>query len=63
MSKSTRRLNRLFDKLERRIPRTAADWLARLRRPEARWLRIPLGILRSSLSNSRLRRRVLVLML
>lgn len=45
MSKSTRRLNRLFDKLERRIPRMAADWLARLRRPEARWLRIPLGIL------------------
>lgn len=44
-SKSAQRLNRLFDKLERKIPRTAADWLARLRRPEARWVRIPLGIL------------------
>ncbi|KFL32388.1 hypothetical protein JP75_02140 [Devosia riboflavina] len=44
-SKHAQRLNRLFDKLERRIPRTAGGWLARLRRPEARWIRIPLGIL------------------
>lgn len=44
-SKSAQRLNRLFDKLERRIPTTAADWLARLRRPGARWIRIPLGVL------------------
>lgn len=44
-SKSAQRLNRLFDKLERKIPQTAAGWLARLRRPEARWVRIPLGIL------------------
>ncbi|MBN9335183.1 hypothetical protein [Devosia sp.] len=44
-SKSAQRLNRLFDKLERRIPTAAADWLARLRRPGARWVRIPLGIL------------------
>lgn len=43
--KSTQRLNRLFDRLERRIPSTAAGWLARVRRPEARWVRIPLGIL------------------
>jgi hypothetical protein len=44
-SKSSRRLNRLFDRLERRIPRTPAGWIAHLRRPEARWIRIPLGIL------------------
>jgi hypothetical protein len=42
-SKSAQRLNRLFDKLERKIPRTAGGWLSRLRRPEARC--IPLGIL------------------
>lgn len=45
MSKSGDRLNRLFDRIERRIPNTAATWLARIRRPEARWVRIPLGIL------------------
>jgi len=45
MTKSARRLNRLFDKLERKVPRPAAGWLARVRRPEARWVRIPLGIL------------------
>ena len=45
MSKSGDRLNRLFDRLERRVPRLAAGWLARVRRPEARWVRIPLGIL------------------
>src|SRR6218665_936239 len=45
MSKSAQRLNRLFDKLERKIPSQAASLLARLRRPEARWVRIPLGIL------------------
>lgn len=45
MSKHAQRLNRLFDKLERKIPSVAANWLARLRRPEARWIRIPLGIL------------------
>ncbi|KKB09669.1 hypothetical protein [Devosia chinhatensis] len=45
MSKSAQRLNRLFDKLERKIPALAANWLARLRRPQARWVRIPLGIL------------------
>jgi hypothetical protein len=45
MSKSGDRLNRLFDRLERRVPGLAAGWLARVRRPEARWIRIPLGIL------------------
>lgn len=45
MSKSASRLNRLFDRLERSIPKLAAGWLARVRRPEARWIRIPLGVL------------------
>lgn len=45
MSKHTSRLNRLFDRLERRIPSVAAGWLSRVRRPEARWVRIPLGVL------------------
>ena len=45
MSKSADRLNRLFDRLERSVPGLAAGWLARVRRPEARWVRIPLGIL------------------
>lgn len=43
--KSKQRLNRLFDRLERRIPGVAARMLARVRRPEARWVRIPLGVL------------------
>lgn len=45
MSKSANRLNRLFDRLERRIPGAAARLLERLRRPGARLIRIPLGIL------------------
>lgn len=45
MSKSAERLNRLFNRLERSIPPFAGRWLARIRRPEARWVRIPLGIL------------------
>lgn len=45
MSKSSERLNRLFLKLESRIPGFAAGWLARVRRPGARLIRIPLGIL------------------
>lgn len=45
MSKSAARLNRLFDKLERRVPPTVARWLNWMRRPEARLVRIPLGIL------------------
>jgi hypothetical protein len=43
--KSTDRLNRLFTRLEQRIPGFAARLLARVRRPEARLIRIPLGIL------------------
>ena len=43
--KSHARLNRLFDRLERSIPNAAANMLARVRRPEARLIRIPLGIL------------------
>jgi len=45
MNKSASRLNRLFDRLERHVPGTAARMLTRLRRPEARWVRIPLGVL------------------
>jgi hypothetical protein len=45
MGKSRARLNRQFDRLQRRVPNFAADWLERLRRPEARWIRIPLGFL------------------
>jgi hypothetical protein len=44
-SKSRARLNRQFERLQRRIPRFAARWLERLRQPRARWVRIPLGIL------------------
>jgi hypothetical protein len=45
MAKGRARLNRQFDRLQRRIPSFAANWLARIRRPEARWIRIPLGLL------------------
>lgn len=44
-SKSHARLNRQFDRLQRRIPNFAAALLERVRRPEARWIRIPLGLL------------------
>lgn len=44
-AKSYARLNRQFDRLQRRIPDFAARMLERIRRPEARWVRIPLGIL------------------
>ncbi len=44
-SKSHARLNRLFDKLERRIPGFAARMLVSIRRPGARLVRIPLAIL------------------
>lgn len=45
MSKARHRLDRQFDRLQRRIPKFAANWLERIRRPEARWIRIPLGVL------------------
>lgn len=44
-SKSHARLNRQFDRLQNRIPATAAHALQWLRRPEARIVRLPLGIL------------------
>jgi hypothetical protein len=44
-TKSRARLNRQFDRLQRRIPDFAARPLERIRRPEARWIRIPLGLL------------------
>ncbi|KQX42820.1 hypothetical protein ASD04_02335 [Devosia sp. Root436] len=44
-TKSRARLNRQFDRLQRRIPDFAARLLQRIRRPEARWIRIPLGLL------------------
>ncbi|MET3925415.1 hypothetical protein [Devosia sp. 2618] len=43
--KSHARLNRQFDRLQRRVPTAAANLLERIRRPEARLIRIPLGIL------------------
>lgn len=45
MGKARQRLDRQFDRLQRRIPGFAARWLQNLRKPEARWIRIPLGIL------------------
>lgn len=45
MSKSRQRLNRQFDRLQRRIPPFAANWLEWIRQPGARWLRLPLGVL------------------
>lgn len=44
-SKSHARLNRQFERLQKRIPDAAARLLERLRRPESRLIRIPLGIL------------------
>lgn len=44
-TKGRARLNRQFDRLQRRIPDFAARMLERIRRPEARWIRIPLGLL------------------
>lgn len=44
VTKHSWRLNRQFDKLERKVP-VAARILAFLRRPGARLIRVPLGIL------------------
>lgn len=44
-AKSEARLNRQFDRLESRIPSKAAMALNWLRRPEARFVRLPLGLL------------------
>lgn len=40
-----RRLDRQFAKLERAMPERAARVLRRLREPQARWIRIPAGVL------------------
>ena len=44
MVNSRARLDRQFDRIQRRIPQSSGV-LAGLRRPGARWLRIPLGLL------------------
>lgn len=44
MLKSRARLDRQFERIARKVPQ-AAGVLAHLRRPGARWLRIPLAIL------------------
>ena len=44
MAKSRARLDRQFDRIARKVPQ-AAGVLAHLRRPGARWFRIPLAIL------------------
>jgi hypothetical protein len=40
-----RRLDRRFDRLQRRLPARAAATLAWLRAPSARWVRVPAGVL------------------
>ncbi|WP_375452130.1 hypothetical protein [uncultured Devosia sp.] len=44
-AKSRARLNRQFDRIQRRIPNFAARALDWLRQPRARLVRIPLGLL------------------
>ena len=44
MAKSRARLDRQFDRIARQVPQ-AAGLLAHLRRPGARWIRVPLAIL------------------
>ena len=43
--KSHARLHRQFDRIERSVPNFASGALSWLRRPEARLIRIPLGLL------------------
>jgi hypothetical protein len=38
-------LDRHLDALQDRLPRRFADWLDQLRKPRARWIRVPAGIL------------------
>lgn len=45
VNKSRARLDRQFDRLQRRVPGFAARWLDRIRRPQARWVRLPLAFL------------------
>lgn len=44
-AKTRARLDRQFDRIERRVPNFAARMLAWVRRPQARLIRIPLGLL------------------
>ncbi len=39
------RLNRRFDQIEEKAPSKIAQGLSKLRRPNMRWVRIPLGVL------------------
>lgn len=45
IDKEDQRLNRHLDSLQRRLPGRVASWLGGLRRPEARWVRLPTGLL------------------
>ena len=45
MAKHRARLDRQFDRLQQRVPPQAVGLLTNLRRPEARWIRVPLGFL------------------
>lgn len=44
MTKHARRLNRQFDRISRSVP-ASSGFLAWVRRPSSRWVRIPLGFL------------------
>jgi hypothetical protein len=44
-AKTERMLRRRLDKAERRLPGALGRWVARLRRPSAIWVRLPLGVL------------------
>lgn len=43
--RTERVLHRRLDRLEQRLPRPLAAWLAHLRQPSASWVRVPLGVL------------------
>lgn len=43
--KDQKRLNRQLDKIEKKLPGVATGWLAWLRKPSSRLVRIPLGLL------------------
>lgn len=45
MSEGKQVLERAFDDLERQLPASMARAIRRLRRPEARWQRVPIGVL------------------
>ncbi len=45
IDKDEQRLHRHLDRFERKLPETIARWIAWLRRPAARVIRIPIGVL------------------